>query len=228
MVLQDPLSSLNPVLTIGEQIGEGIRIHDHLQGAPLRQRVVDMMHAVDIPAPDSRLRDYPHQYSGGMRQRVVGAVALACRPRFLIADEPTTSLDVTIQMQYLNLLKEIQQREKLAMLFVTHDLGVVAKMCDRVAVMYAGKIVEIGDVRQIFDNPKHPYTKALLRSVPKTTDRAERLYSIEGQPPVMLGLPPQCSFLPRCPVSFERCQAPEFPPSVEVEPNHCARCWHYV
>jgi oligopeptide/dipeptide ABC transporter ATP-binding protein len=228
MVLQDPLSSLNPVFTIGDQIGEGITIHDKLHGAPLRQRVVEMMRAVDIPAPEARTRAYPHQLSGGMRQRVVGAVALGCRPRFLIADEPTTSLDVTIQMQYLNLLKQIQQQEKLAMLFVTHDLGVVAKMCDRVAVMYAGRIVEIGSVRQIFDNPSHPYTKALMKSIPKVEEKTERLYSIEGQPPALLDLPPECSFLPRCPESFDRCQAKEFPPEVNVAGGQCVRCWHYV
>ncbi len=228
MVLQDPLSSLNPVFTIGNQIGEGITIHDGLHGEPLRQRVVGMMRAVDIPAPESRLRDYPHQFSGGMRQRVVGAVALACRPRFLIADEPTTSLDVTIQMQYLNLLKRIQQQEKLAMLFVTHDLGVVAKMCDRVAVMYAGKIVEIGPVRRIFDAPTHPYTKALLKSVPRAEVKTERLYTIEGQPPALLDLKPGCSFLPRCSESFDKCNSREFPPEIPLAANQCVRCWHYV
>jgi oligopeptide/dipeptide ABC transporter ATP-binding protein len=159
---------------------------------------------------------------------VVGAVALACQPRFLIADEPTTSLDVTIQMQYLNLLKQIQQEKKLAMLFVTHDLGVVAKMCDRVAVMYAGRIVEIGSVRQIFNDPAHPYTKALMKSVPKVQEKTEQLYTIEGQPPALLDLPPGCSFLPRCQESFGRCQAKEFPPEVSLAGGQCVRCWHYV
>ena len=208
MILQDPLSSLNPVFRIGEQVGEGIVIHDKITGQPLHRRIVELMRQVEIPAAETRLGDYPHQFSGGMRQRVVGAVALACRPRLLIADEPTTSLDVTIQMQYLNLLKEIQRRENLAMLFVTHDLGVVAKMCDRVAVMYAGKIVEIGAVREIFDRPQHPYTKALINSVPKMGERRKRLASIEGHPPALLNLPPGCSFTPRCPEAFEQCQSP--------------------
>jgi oligopeptide/dipeptide ABC transporter ATP-binding protein len=228
MILQDPLSSLNPVLTMGDQVGEGIIIHQGIKGKPLLQRVVELLHWVGIPAPASRVNDYPHQFSGGMRQRVVGAVCLACRPHFLIADEPTTSLDVTIQMQYLNLLKGIQQREQLAMMFVTHDFGIVAKMCDHVAVMYAGRIVEKAAVREIFDRPVHPYTRALMASVPKVEERVERLYSIEGQPPALLGLPPGCSFLPRCAERFDKCSSEEFPPEVELPGNHFVRCWHYV
>ena len=236
MILQDPLSSLNPVFKVGNQIGEGITIHEGITGGRLRQRVLELLRQVDIPAPATRIDNYPHQFSGGMRQRVVGAVALACRPQLLIADEPTTALDVTIQMQYLNLLKDIQQRDQLAMLFVTHDLGVVAKMCDHVAVMYAGRIVEIGPVREIFKSPKHPYTRALLRSVPRIQDRGKRLSSIEGQPPSMLNQTTGCAFVPRCPERLEKCNSPEFPPEVDVSAvplaapptKHCARCWHYV
>jgi peptide/nickel transport system ATP-binding protein len=228
MILQDPLSSLNPVFTIGDQVGEGIVIHDGVKGKPLRQRVVELLHRVGIPAAETRLGDYPHQFSGGMRQRVVGAISLACRPHLLIADEPTTSLDVTIQSQYLNLLKSIQQQEQLAMMFVTHDFGIVAKMCDCVAVMYAGRIVEKAEVREIFDHPVHPYTKALLASVPKVEERVQKLYSIEGQPPVLLNLPPGCSFLPRCAEKFDKCSSKDFPPEVELPGNHFVRCWHYV
>lgn len=228
MILQDPLCSLNPVFTIGDQVGEGIVIHEGMRGKPLMERVLELLHWVGIPAAETRIGDYPHQFSGGMRQRVVGAVSLACRPHFLIADEPTTSLDVTIQLQYLNLLKGIQQREQLAMLFVTHDFGIVAKMCDHVAVMYAGRIVEKAEVRAIFDRPVHPYTKALMASVPRVEERVERLLSIEGQPPALLNLPPGCSFRPRCPVRFGRCTSDEFPPEVELDRNHSVRCWHYV
>ena len=228
MILQDPLSSLNPVFSTGDQVGEGIVIHDRIKGKPLRQRVVELLQWLGIPSAETRLGDYPHQFSGGMRQREVGAICLACRPQFIIADEPTTSLDVTIQKQYLNLLKDIQRREQLAMMFVTHDFGIVAKMCDYVAVMYAGRIVEKAGVREIFDRPVHPYTKALMGSVPKVEKRVERLYSIEGQPPVLLNLPPGCSFLPRCTEKFDKCSSEELPPEVELPGNHLVRCWHYV
>ena len=228
MILQDPLSSLNPVFTIRDQIGEGIVIHERVEGRALLARVLELMRWVGIPAPEARVNDYPHQFSGGMRQRVVGAVCLACRPHFLIADEPTTSLDVTIQLQYLNLLRRIQREEQLAMMFVTHDFGIVAKMCDHVAVMYAGKIVEKAAVRELFDRPVHPYTKALMRSVPKVEDRVERLFSIEGQPPALLNLAPGCSFRPRCSDRFEKCASEDFPPEVELAGNHAVRCWQYV
>jgi oligopeptide/dipeptide ABC transporter ATP-binding protein len=228
MILQDPLCSLNPVFTIGDQVGEGIVIHDRLKGKPLQQRVVELLRWLGIPAAETRIGAYPHQFSGGMRQRVVGAVCLACRPQFLIADEPTTSLDVTIQLQYLNLLKGIQQREQLAMMFVTHDFGIVAKMCDHVAVMYAGKIVEKADVRAIFDHPVHPYTKALMAAVPRVEEKVQRLYSIDGQPPSLLNLAPGCSFLPRCSERFDKCSSDEFPPEAEFARDHSVRCWHYV
>ncbi|MEJ0011199.1 MAG: ABC transporter ATP-binding protein [Bauldia sp.] len=226
MILQDPLSSLNPVLTVGDQVSEGIIIHDHLKGEALQKRVIELLKIVGIPAPDTRVSQYPHQLSGGMRQRVVGAIAIACRPELLIADEPTTSLDLTIQLQYLNQLKEIQQRENLAMIIVTHDFGVVAKMCDRVAVMYAGKIVETGRAEDIFDRPRHPYTVALLNSAPRA-DRLERLQSIEGQPPSLLNIPARCSFYERCADRFDRCLADVTPPSFDLSNGQFARCWKY-
>ncbi len=228
MILQDPLSSLNPVFPIGDQVGEGIVIHDKIKGKLLRQKVVALLQRLGIPAAETRIRDYPHQFSGGMRQRVVGATCLACSPFFLIADEPTTSLDVTIQRQYLNLLKDIQKREKLAMMFVTHDFGIVAKMCDQVAVMYAGRIVERGDVIEIFDHPLHPYTRALMESVPKVESKVDRLFNIKGQPPSLLNLPPGCSFQPRCNDNFAKCSSEEFPPEVEISNNRVVRCWRYV
>lgn len=226
MILQDPLSSLNPVFKIGNQIGEGIKIHDKLNGKRLRERVLALMRMVRIPAPESRIDAYPHQFSGGMRQRIVGAISLACRPHFLIADEPTTSLDVTVQKQYLNLLKSLQRREHLTMIFVTHDFGVVAKMCDHVAVMYAGRLVERSPITEIFDRPCHPYTKALMASVPRIETKPDRLPSIEGQPPSLLNLPKGCPFAARCPVRIDKCV--EMPPEVEVSNSHRVRCWHYV
>ncbi|HWA19595.1 MAG TPA: ABC transporter ATP-binding protein [Devosia sp.] len=226
MILQDPLSSLNPVLTIADQVGEGIILHDRIRGEKLQRRLIELMQLVGIPAPETRLGQYPHQLSGGMRQRVVGAISIACRPEFLIADEPTTALDLTIQLQYLNTLKDIQRSENLALLLITHDLGVVAKMCDRVAVMYAGKIVETGTVEDIFDRPKHPYTVALLNSA-GSLDKVERLNSIEGQPPSLADLPPNCAFYERCPVRFERCLTPEVPPLFELAGGQQARCWKH-
>ncbi len=227
-ILQDPLTALNPVFTIGAQVGEGIVIHEGTRGEKLKRRVVELLHWLGIPAAETRLTDYPHQFSGGMRQRVVGAICLACRPQLLIADEATTSLDVTIQMQYLNLLKDIQRRENLALIFVTHDFGIVAKMADKVAVMYAGRIVETADVRTLFNHPAHPYTVALLNSVPKVEERVTRLYNIEGQPPSLLELPPGCTFLARCGKKMEQCKSEEFPPEVTLPGNHIVRCWHYA
>ena len=182
MILQDPMASLNPLFTIGWQVGEPAFFHQHLRGRPLRARVRDLLRAVRIPSPEWRMREYPHQMSGGMRQRIVGAIALAGGPRLVIADEPTTNLDVTIQAQYLDLLKDIQRELGVALIFVTHNLGIVARMCDRVAVMYAGKIVEQAPVRALFDAPQHPYTRALIGSVPKLGSK-EPLYAIPGQPP---------------------------------------------
>jgi oligopeptide/dipeptide ABC transporter ATP-binding protein len=224
MILQDPMMSLNPLFTIGEQIAEPLRIHRHMRGARLRERIKELLRGVRIPSPEVRLREYPHQMSGGMRQRIVGAIGISCEPQLLIADEPTTSLDVTIQAQYLNLLKDIQQRSRLAMIFITHNIGIVAKMCDNVGVMYAGKLVERAPVRTIFNQPAHPYTEALLHAVPKLTDRSKRLWSIEGQPPDLANPPTGCPFNPRCPQAEDRCRR-EVPPEFQVGENHYTRCW---
>ena len=224
MILQDPMASLNPLFTIGDQVSEPVRIHDGARREAARARAEALLRSVRIPAPEQRAREYPHQMSGGMRQRIVGAIALACGPRLLIADEPTTSLDLTIQAQYLRLLKDLQARHALAMIFVTHNLGIVARMCDRVAVMYAGRIVEAGPVRQIFNAPAHPYTRALLDSVPSLLSPRERLTAIEGQPPDLAALPPGCPYHPRCPKVMERCRE-EDPPEFTVSAGHATRCW---
>jgi oligopeptide/dipeptide ABC transporter ATP-binding protein len=222
-ILQDPMASLNPLFTIFRQVAEPAFFHQQLRGRSLRQRVRDLLRAVRIPSPEWRMRDYPHQMSGGMRQRIVGAIALAGGPRLVIADEPTTNLDVTIQAQYLDLLKDIQRDTGVALIFVTHNLGIVAKMCDRVAVMYAGKIVEQAPVRQLFDDPKHPYTRALLGAVPKLGSK-EPLYSIPGQPPNPAALPGGCAFHPRCPEMMPRCTSEE-PADARLGDGTVARCW---
>ena len=224
LIIQDPMTSLNPVFSIGNQVGEAIKIHQDIPKRTVVQQVLDVLRKVNIPAAETRVRDYPHQMSGGMRQRVVGAIGISCEPMVLIADEPTTSLDVTIQAQYLKLLKELQEASDIALIFITHDFGIVAKMCDRVAVMYAGKIVEMGDVRSIFNNPSHPYTEALLSSVPKLEEDVDRLYSIEGQPPTLHDLPPGCPFAPRCQYVMEKCSQ-VYPPEFNVSDGHHAACW---
>ena len=224
MILQDPMSSLNPVFSIGMQVREPLASYHGLRGRSLAERAAGLLAAVGIPSPVERLRAYPHQLSGGMRQRVVGAMAISAPPRLLIADEPTTSLDLTIQAQYLRLLKEIQARHRLAMIFVTHNLGIVARMCDRVAVMYAGRIVETGPVRTLFTAPAHPYTRALLESVPRLGASRARLRAIDGQPPDLATLGAGCAFAPRCPQAMERCRA-ESPPELAVAPGHATRCW---
>ena len=224
MILQDPQTSLNPVFTIGNQLIEAINIHHKGKTRELVQRAISALKQVRVAAPDRRVDDFPHQMSGGMKQRVVGAIALSCEPHVIIADEPTTSLDVTIQAQYLRLLREIQEETGLSIIFITHDFGIVAKMCDRVMVMYAGRVVENGSVRDIFNHPSHPYTQALLNSVPKLEERTERLFSIEGQPPALWNLPPGCRFAPRCPYADERCER-EYPPSYTVTEGHTADCW---
>jgi oligopeptide/dipeptide ABC transporter ATP-binding protein len=195
-----------------------------LRGRALADRAAALLASVQIPSPIARLRAFPHQLSGGMRQRLVGAMAIAAPPRLLIADEPTTSLDLTIQAQYLGLLQELQQRHGLAMIFVTHNLGIVSRMCDRVAVMYAGRIVELGSVRDIFKAPAHPYTRALLESVPRLGHKRERLTAIEGQPPDLVNLQPGCAFAPRCPQVMDRCRA-EAPPEIVIEEGRTTRCW---
>jgi oligopeptide/dipeptide ABC transporter ATP-binding protein len=224
MILQDPMSSLNPVFSVGMQMREPVAAYHGLRGKTLTERAAALLASVRIPSPADRLRAFPHQLSGGMRQRVVGAMAIAGPPRLLIADEPTTSLDLTIQAQYLNLLKELQERHRLAMIFVTHNLGIVARMCDHVAVMYAGRIVELGPVRRLFKAPAHPYTRALLDSIPRLGARARRLTAIDGQPPDLARLPAGCAFAPRCPDAMDRCRA-EAPPETRVDDGHTTRCW---
>jgi oligopeptide/dipeptide ABC transporter ATP-binding protein len=228
MILQDPQTSLNPVFTIGNQVIEALSIHtkgNHRRS--FLERAIDALRQVHIADPIRRIKNYPHQMSGGMKQRVVGAISISCEPQVIIADEPTTSLDVTIQAQYLRLLREIQEATGLSIIFITHDFGIVAKMCDRVMVMYAGRIVEHGPVRAIFNRPSHPYTQALIQSVPKMEERVERLFSIPGQPPALWDLPPGCRFAPRCMYADERCHA-EYPPAfagLSKENDHTASCW---
>ena len=224
MILQDPMSSLNPVFSIGMQMREPVALYHGLRGRALTERAAALLAAVRIPSPALRLRAFPHELSGGMRQRVVGAMAIAAPPRLLIADEPTTSLDLTIQAQYLRLLKDLQRRHRLAMIFVTHNLGIVTRMCDRVAVMYAGRIVETGPVEAIFSAPAHPYTRALLDSVPRLGDSRDSLTAIEGQPPDLAALPPGCAFAPRCPKVMDRCRV-EAPGEFVVGAERTSRCW---
>jgi oligopeptide/dipeptide ABC transporter ATP-binding protein len=224
MILQDPMTSLNPVFTIGEQVADPIRIHQRPNKKELWERVIEILRKVKIPAPEIRLNEYPHQMSGGMRQRIIGAMSLSCQPKLLIADEPTTALDVTIQAQFLRLLKEIQESSKLSMIVVTHDFGIVAKICNKVAVMYAGKVVEFAGIRDLFNHPAHPYTKALLNSLPNIDRRIEKLYSIEGQPPDLMNLPGGCSFAPRCPYVRDICQR-EYPREFQIGDQHTANCW---
>jgi oligopeptide/dipeptide ABC transporter ATP-binding protein len=223
MILQDPMASLNPLFSIYTQVGEPAYYHQNIRGRSLRQRVQDLLRSVRIPSPAMRMRDYPHQMSGGMRQRIVGAIALAGGPKLIIADEPTTNLDVTIQAQYLDLLKDLQHDTGVAIIFVTHNLGIVARMCDRMAVMYAGKIVEQASVRSLFDAPRHPYTKALLGSLPKLGSK-EPLYAIPGQPPNLARLPTGCAFHPRCAEAMSLCAEHE-PQDAQFGPGWTARCW---
>ena len=197
MILQDPQTSLNPVFSIGNQVMEALGVSHKLSRKEMVSRAVDSLRNVRVAAPERRMSDYPHQMSGGMKQRVIGAIAISSTPKVIIADEPTTALDVTIQLQYLQLLREIQQETGLAIIFITHDFGIVARMCDRVAVMYAGRIIESGDVRTLFNSPTHPYTQALMASVPQM-DRTERLFAIDGQPPALFALPEGCRFADRC------------------------------
>jgi oligopeptide/dipeptide ABC transporter ATP-binding protein len=222
-ILQDPMASLDPLFSIYDQVAEPAYYHRSLRGRGLRQRVRELLTSVRIPSPEIRMKNFPHQLSGGMRQRIVGAIAQAGGPKIIIADEPTTNLDVTIQLQYLNLLKDLQRASGAALIFVTHNLGIVAKMCDKVAVMYAGKIVEQQPVRGLFYNPKHPYTKALLDSIPKLGSK-ESLYVIPGQPPDLSVLPAGCSFYPRCPSAMDRCRAEE-PWELHMGDRGTVRCW---
>jgi oligopeptide/dipeptide ABC transporter ATP-binding protein len=227
MIQQNPDSSLNPVFRIGEQVAEAITIHQKLRKRALWDRVEEMLRLVKIASPEARMLDYPHQMSGGMRQRVAGAIALSCQASLLIADEPTTNLDVTTQMEYLKLLEEIQRMTGTAIIFITHDFGIVAKICNRVAVMYAGKIMETAPTLDIMQRPVHPYTVALLESVPKPGSRGAKLRSIEGNPPDPVDLKPGCAFAPRCSsaAADQRCFT-EDPSEVKIDDNHYVSCFH--
>ncbi|UCC82626.1 MAG: ABC transporter ATP-binding protein [Gemmatimonadota bacterium] len=222
MIFQEPMTSLNPVWTIGDQIAEAVRLHRGVGRAAARQRAAEMLGLVGIPKPEGRLNDYPHEFSGGMRQRAMIAMALACDPDVLLADEPTTALDVTIQAEILDLLASLQDRLGMAIVFVSHDLGVVAQIADRVIVMYAGQIVEQGDTGRVFSQPRHPYTEGLLRSIPRVTGKAARLTAIAGSVPSARRWPRGCRFHPRCPHAWERCR--EEPPLL-LAADATSRCW---
>jgi oligopeptide/dipeptide ABC transporter ATP-binding protein len=226
MIFQEPMTSLNPVLSIGRQLTEGLEIHLGLGADAARKRAVELLALVGIPDPARRLGQYPHQFSGGMRQRMMIAMALSCEPSLILADEPTTALDVTIQAQILELMRDLSRRLGVAMLIITHNLGVVARYADRVNVMYAGKIIERGTARELYGNPRHPYTLGLLRSVPRLDEpRRARLDPIQGQPPDLTRLPPGCAFVPRCAFRVERCVR-EVPPLRPIGgPGHVSACW---
>ena len=226
MIFQEPMTSLNPVFTVGRQIMESIMLHQHLSKAGAHDRAVEMLRKVGIPMPEQRIDEYPHQLSGGMRQRVMIAMALSCNPSLLIADEPTTALDVTIQAQVLDLMMELKDEFKTSIMIITHDLGVVAGMADEVIVMYLGRVVEQADVRSIFHHPKHPYTNGLLASVPTITSTTEMLNPIEGVVPNPFDIPVGCRFEPRCKEAADICRAEE-PPLHEISPGHLIACWKY-
>lgn len=227
MIFQEPMTSLNPVYTVGDQIAEAIKLHQKKSSSQAWAEAIEVLDKVGIPEPHRRVSEYPHQMSGGMRQRVMIAMAVSCQPQILIADEPTTALDVTIQAQILDLLDDLQNQNKMSILLITHDLGIVAERADDVAVMYASKIVEVADSKQLFAEPLHPYTKGLLRSLPRLGIEAKRLDTIEGNVPDPLHFPPGCKFHPRCPLGRDdkRCQTIE-PDLRQTQPGRCAACWY--
>ncbi|MBE4910575.1 ABC transporter ATP-binding protein [Bacillus luteolus] len=226
MIFQEPMTSLNPVYTIGDQIGEAFRFHKKVKKQESIKLAVDMLKKVGIPRADQIVHEYPHQLSGGMRQRVMIAMAMACEPKLLIADEPTTALDVTIQAQILDLMKQLNKNKGTAIMLITHDLAVVAELCDRVVVMYGGKVVEEGDVRTIIKHPQHPYTKGLIRSLPKLHEKSGRLYSIPGNVPKPGSIKMGCRFAPRCDEAIDICKEQD-PELIEVAPGHKCRCLLY-
>jgi len=226
MIFQEPMVALNPVFTIGDQIMEAILLHQDVDKKKAREMAIDMLRKVGIPEPEKRVDEYPHELSGGMRQRAMIAMALSCRPKLLIADEPTTALDVTIQAQILELMKSLQKEYGMAIILITHDVGVIAENADRVVVMYGGKVMETSDVRTTFRKPKHPYTWGLLNSIPRLDIEQERLYSIPGMVPDPLHFPAGCRFSNRCEFGEEKCSV-EMPPLVEVESGHMVRCFFY-
>ncbi len=223
MIFQEPMTSLNPVFTCGNQIAEAVSIHGGLTGGEARKRAIEMLSQVGIPDPERRAEEYPHQLSGGMRQRVMIAMALSTNPELLIADEPTTALDVTIQAQILELMKALRERNRMAIMLITHDLGVIAEMADDVVVMYAGKVVEQSDVNTVYEHAHHPYTRGLLASIPRLGEKRDRLEVIRGVVPNPLNLPPGCLFQRRCPSAMPICDVA--PPFQEVAPGHLSRCW---
>lgn len=224
MIFQEPMTSLNPVFTVGDQIGEVVRIHMNYSKAQAKERAIEMLKLVGIPRPEQIVDEYPHRLSGGMRQRVMIAMAMACNPKLLIADEPTTALDVTIQAQILDLMRELKSTKGTAIMMITHDLGVVAEMCDRVVVMYDGKVVEESDVVTLFTNPKHPYTQGLMKSMPTLETEEKRLYSIKGSVPAQGTLRIGCSFAPRCEFAMDVCST-HSPHLEEINSGHLSRCW---
>ncbi|WP_199618899.1 ABC transporter ATP-binding protein [Paenibacillus alkalitolerans] len=227
MIFQEPMTSLNPVFRVGDQIAETLILHQNMNNQQALAEAVELLKLVGIPEPERRVKQYPHELSGGMRQRVMIAMALACKPELLIADEPTTALDVTIQNQILQLMKQLKETTNTSIVLITHDLGVVAEMADRVIVMYSGQVVEQGDVYTIFENPKHPYTEGLLRSMPSHEKRTGKLYAIEGVVPNPLNLPPGCRFAPRCEYANDLCRS-AMPDITRMNDDELVRCWKYT